>query len=102
MATFRTATSARNKIASRSSQKARHHSGRLARALLEAQREALLIRLACLNPALKTNPGYRSAHVLLHSTYVRSKPGKRPAILDAAQFMIRVLEITPPKRGLHL
>jgi hypothetical protein len=101
MATFRTATSARKKIPSRSSQKARHHAGRLVRALLEAQREALLIRLACLNPALKTNPGYRSAHVLLHSTYVRSKPGKRLAILHAAQFMIRVLEITPPKRGLR-
>jgi hypothetical protein len=68
---------------------------------LEAQREALLRRLACLNPLLKTNPGYKSADVLLNSTYVRSKLATRLAILQAAQFMIRVLEITPPKRRLR-
>jgi hypothetical protein len=66
------------------------------RTRIEAQRHALLQRLACLHPATKASPGYRSAEVLLTSRYVRSKLAARLGILQAAHFMIKVLEMTPP------
>lgn len=66
------------------------------RARIEAQRVALLQRLACLHPATRASPGYRSAVVLLTSKYLRSKLSARLGILQAAHFMIKVLEMTPP------
>jgi hypothetical protein len=66
------------------------------RARIEAQRNALIQRLACLHPATRASPGYRSAQALLTSRYVRSKLAARLGILQAAHFMIKVLEMTPP------
>jgi hypothetical protein len=65
-------------------------------ARIEAEREALLRRLACLHPTSKAKPGYRSAEILLTSTYMRNKRAAREAILQAAQFMINILEMSPP------
>jgi hypothetical protein len=84
------------KIANRASARPEGRRERKTQARLESQREALLKRLHCLHPTLKANPGYKSAQVLLNSRYVRSKLAARLAILRAAQFMISVLEMTPP------
>jgi hypothetical protein len=63
---------------------------------LERQREALLQRLAHLNAAAKLKPGYRTARKLLNSTFHRASLATRAAILQAANFMISILEMTPP------
>jgi hypothetical protein len=63
---------------------------------LQAHHPLLLQRLAQLPPVLQGRPGYRSAKALLTIKYVRSKPASRGAILQAAQFMIGVLELLPP------
>ena len=55
---------------------------------LEADREALLRRLSRLDSGAKLLPGYRSALTLLNSRF-------RRALLQAAQFMIEVLERIP-------
>lgn len=60
------------------------------------EREALLQRLARLPPVLQRRPGYRCAKALLTIRYVRSKLPGRASVLQAAQFMIAVLELLPP------
>jgi hypothetical protein len=63
---------------------------------LDQQREALLQRLAHLNAAAKLKPGYRTARKLLNSTFRRASLATRAAVLQAANFMISILEMTPP------
>ncbi len=62
---------------------------------MEAEREALLLRLRNLNPQVKTQPGYRTALSLLNSKFRKSTLGARVAVLQSASFMIAVLEKLP-------
>ena len=62
---------------------------------LESDREALLRRLSHLNSGAKLLPGYRSALILLNSRFRRANLATRLALLQAAQFMVEVLERIP-------
>lgn len=62
---------------------------------LGAEREALLRRLKDLDPAAKAKPGYRSALVLLNRKFRTARPAARLGILQAASFMVNVLERVP-------
>lgn len=62
---------------------------------LESDREALLRRLGHLNSGAKLLPGYRSALILLNSRFRRANLATRLALLQAAQFMVEVLERIP-------
>jgi hypothetical protein len=62
---------------------------------LTARREALLRRLKGLDPAAKAKPGYRSALVLLNRKFRTASPAARLGILQAASFMVNVLERLP-------
>ena len=62
---------------------------------LESDREALLRRLSHLSTAAKLLPGYRSALILLNSRFRRANLATRLALLQAAQFMVEVLERIP-------
>jgi len=62
---------------------------------LESDREALLRRLNHLNSGAKLLPGYRSALILLNSRFRRANLATRLALLQAAQFMVEVLERIP-------
>jgi hypothetical protein len=64
-------------------------------ASLTAQREALLRRLAELDAAAKAKPGYRSALILLNRKFRVASPAARLGILQAASFMVNVLERLP-------
>ena len=52
-------------------------------------------RLRGLDPSAKARPGYRSALVLLNSKFRAAAPAARLGILQAASFMVNVLERLP-------
>ena len=62
---------------------------------LEARREALLQRLDNLDHAAKSSRGYRSTVTLLNQKYRKASLAARLGILQAATFMIEVLEMLP-------
>jgi hypothetical protein len=62
---------------------------------LEAERDALLRRLDNLDPRSKRAPGYASALKLLNQKFRLAALPARLAILQAADFMIGVLERLP-------
>ena len=59
---------------------------------LEAHRAALVARLAALGEAGQRHPGYRRALTLLNHTFRKAKFAQRLAILQAASWLIDVLE----------
>jgi hypothetical protein len=63
---------------------------------LEARREALVQRLAHLHPALAKSAGHKTVRVLLGSKYRSASLSARLKILQAAHFLMSVLEMTPP------
>jgi hypothetical protein len=58
----------------------------------EAHRAALVARLSSLGEAGQRHPGYKRAFTLLNVTFRRSKLAQRLAILQAAAWLIDVLE----------
>jgi hypothetical protein len=62
---------------------------------LEAEREALLRRLEALEPRSRDRPGYGSALKLLNQKFRLATVSARLGILQAADFMIGVLEKLP-------
>jgi len=58
----------------------------------EAYRAALVVRLTSLGEAGQRHPGYKRAFKLLNVTFRRSKLAQRLAILQAAAWLIDVLE----------
>jgi len=68
---------------------------RASHASLEAEREALMKRLSRLPPALAKTAGYKIARTLLGPKYVTAKLSARIKILQAASFLMSVLEMTP-------
>jgi hypothetical protein len=59
---------------------------------IEARRAVLVARLASLGEAGQRHPGYKRAFTLLNVTFRRSKLAQRLAILQAAAWLIDVLE----------
>jgi hypothetical protein len=59
---------------------------------LEAKRRALVSRLEMIGGNAPKHPGYRRALTLLNDTFRRSKLAQRLAVLQAASFLIDVLE----------
>ena len=59
---------------------------------LEAQRAALIARLRKLSKDAHQHPSYKRALKLLNGTFRRSKLGQRLAVLEAATWLIDVLE----------
>jgi hypothetical protein len=59
---------------------------------LEARRAALVARLAALSEASRRHPGYRRALTLLNETFRKEKLAQRLAVLQAAAWLIAVLE----------
>ena len=60
---------------------------------LERQRAALLARLASLDDKARQSPSYRSALILLNTTFRRSKLLQRVAVLQSARWLIDVVEM---------
>ena len=59
---------------------------------LEARRAALVARLTGLGEAARRHPGYRRALTLLNDTFRKEKLTQRLAVLQAAAWLIDVLE----------
>lgn len=59
---------------------------------LERRRVELVERLNLLSAAAQRHPGYKRALKLLNDTYRREKLGQRLAVLQAATWLIHVLE----------
>lgn len=62
---------------------------------LELDREVLLSRLRNLDARAKTQPGYRTALLLLNSKFRKASLTARVAVLQSAAFMVEVLEKLP-------
>jgi hypothetical protein len=59
---------------------------------LEARRAALVARLGALGEASRRHPGYRRVLRLLNGTFRKEKLAQRLAVLQAAAWLIDVLE----------
>ena len=59
---------------------------------LEVQRTELVARLRTLSEAARLHPGYKRALILLNDTFRKSKLAQRLAVLQAATWLIDVLE----------
>lgn len=59
---------------------------------LEARRAALVARLTAMGAAAQRHPGHRRALTLLNDTFRREKLAQRLAVLQAAAWLIGVLE----------
>ena len=59
---------------------------------MEAQRAALVSRLAALGEAARAHPGYRHALKLVNDTFRKSSVAQRLAVLEAAAWLIDILE----------
>jgi hypothetical protein len=63
---------------------------------LEKRHEILMQRLARLNRGAQRSPGYKTARRLLGNAARKTNVATRIALLDAAAFMLDVLEMIPP------
>jgi hypothetical protein len=63
---------------------------------LEARRTELIARLHSLSDVVQRHPGYKRAFKLLNDTYRREKLAQRMAVLQAASWLISVLEELTP------
>lgn len=63
---------------------------------LERRRKALHDRLAEIDARVRAHPGYRSARRLLDQQFRRSSVVQRATVLDAAAWLIEVLETLAP------
>ena len=59
---------------------------------IEAHREKLILRLRALGANARSHPAYRRALVLLNETFRKSKLAQRLAVLQAAAWLIDILE----------
>jgi hypothetical protein len=65
----------------------------------ERRRAAILHRLAGLNDAVRAHPAYRRALTLLNQTFRKVSVPQRPAVLEAAEWLIDVLESIITRTG---
>ena len=61
-----------------------------------AERDALLGRLARLHTSIKERQGYRTAITLLGRKFLVASQATQIALIQAASFMVDVLEKLPP------
>ena len=59
---------------------------------LEGQRDALLVRLRKLDNMARVHPSYKRAIILLNETFRKSNLAQRLAVLQAAAWLIDLLE----------
>ncbi len=59
---------------------------------LEKRRDVLLERLNRINASAKAHPGYKRALKLLNETFRNAKLAQRLAVLNAASWLIGILE----------
>lgn len=59
---------------------------------LESRREALVARVRGLGGSAQQHPGYKRALKLLNDTFRKSKLAQRLAVLEAAAWLIDILE----------
>jgi hypothetical protein len=59
---------------------------------IEARRTELIVRLRALGDTAQVHPGYSRAFKLLNDTFRKSKLAQRLAVLQAAAWLIDVLE----------
>jgi hypothetical protein len=59
---------------------------------VEAHRAELVARLRALSDKAQAHPGYKRAMKLLNETFRKSKLGQRLAVLQAAAWLIDILE----------
>ena len=59
---------------------------------LETRRAELVARLTALDHSARNHPGYRRAFTLLNNTFRKEKLPQRLAVLQAAAWLIDVLE----------
>ena len=59
---------------------------------LEARRTALVERLRSLGDGAQKHPGYKRALTLLNNTFRKAKVAQRLAVLQAATWLIDILE----------
>src|SRR5262245_10775034 len=63
---------------------------------MEARSAELITRLQALGEPARHYPGYRGARKLLNDIYHKQRVAKRLAVLDAASWLVAVLEELPP------
>ena len=61
---------------------------------LEQRRTELLVRLEGLGERARQNPGYARARTLLNATFRKAKLVQRAAILEAADWLINIVDRT--------
>jgi hypothetical protein len=61
-------------------------------AALETRRAELVARVAALDQSAQRHPGYKRARTLLNNTFRKEKLSQRLAVLQAAAWLIDVLE----------
>ena len=59
---------------------------------LESKRAALVARLALISDGSQKHPGYKRALTLLNDTFRKAKLAQRLAVLQAASWLINILE----------
>jgi hypothetical protein len=59
---------------------------------LEEHRAKLVARLNAVQPTVRAHPGYKRALKLLNETFRKSRLAQRLAILQAAAWLIEILE----------
>jgi hypothetical protein len=59
---------------------------------VETRRAELIARLRSLNSAAQAHPGYKRAFKLLNDTFRKSRLAQRLAVLQAAAWLIDILE----------
>ena len=59
---------------------------------VEKRRDALLVRLNRLSTYAQTHPGHKRALKLLNETFRKAKLAQRLSVLQAAAFLIEILE----------
>jgi hypothetical protein len=59
---------------------------------LEARRDVLVVRLRSLGGTAQDHPSYKRALTLLNATFRKSKLAQRLAVLQAAAWLIQLLE----------
>ena len=69
---------------------------RLSHSGLEQRRDVLLRRMEVLSPTAKSANGYRAVRALLGSKYIRANLAARIGLIEAADFLVRILEMIPP------
>jgi hypothetical protein len=72
------------------------HRARVSASRLERKRASLEKRVERLRPVAKASSGYKSVRALLGAKYLQASLAGRVAVLEAADFLVRILELLPP------